>query len=102
MLEIVALIFLTRNIGNLAERKGLKPGTWKLYTVLAWIGAEIIGVILGLTLLGQENVIGAVFLGLGCAVASFFIIKSTLNNKPDYFEEEINQLGQQYDQNPNL
>lgn len=100
MLEIVALIFLTRNIGNLAERKGLKPGTWKLYTVLAWIGAEIIGVVLGLTLLGQENVIGAVLLGLGCAVASYFTIKSILDKKPDYFEDEINELGQQYD--PNL
>ena len=45
MLEIVALIFLTRKIGSLAERKGLKVGTWKFYTILAWFGAEFIFVV---------------------------------------------------------
>jgi hypothetical protein len=35
MLEIIALVFLTRKIGDLAERKGLKKGWWKFYTVIA-------------------------------------------------------------------
>lgn len=100
MLDIIVLVLLTLNIGKPARRKGLKPGIWQSFTVLAWIVAEVGGVVLGLLLLGSENVIGAIFIGLGCAVASFFIIKSILNNKPDYFEDEINELGQQYD--PNL
>ena len=43
MLEIIALIFLTREIGKIATKKGLKPVTWKIYTVIAWIVSEIIG-----------------------------------------------------------
>ena len=47
MLEIIILIFLTREIGRLAHSKGLKSGTWKIYTVVGWIVLEIIGVIGG-------------------------------------------------------
>ncbi len=35
MIEIIVLIFLSRNIGYLALDKGLKPGLWKFYVVLA-------------------------------------------------------------------
>jgi hypothetical protein len=94
MIEILALIFLTRNIGNLAVQKGLKSGTWKLYMVLAWFGAEIVGILIGLALLGTENVIGAVLFGLAAAISSYFILKSTLEKKPDIFEDDINELGQ--------
>lgn len=58
MLEIVALFFLCRMNGKLAAQKGLKAGTWKIYTVLAWIVAEIAGLILGLLLFGQDNLAG--------------------------------------------
>ena len=34
MLEIIALVFLTRKIGELAARKGLKSGWWKFYFIL--------------------------------------------------------------------
>jgi len=93
MLEIIALIFLTKNIGALAQKKGLKPGTWKLYTVLCWFGAEVIGVILGMVILGEEALLLAVLLGLGCAVASYFILKANLNKRPDAMEDEINRIG---------
>lgn len=95
MLEIIALIFLTRNIGNIAIQKGLKPGTWKLYTVLAWFGAEILGIFIGFAIMGQENIIGAILIGLAAAITSYFIIKSTLEKKPDMLEDDINELGQQ-------
>jgi hypothetical protein len=94
MLEIIALIFLTRNIGTLAEQKGLKSGPWKLYTVLAWVGAEILGIVIGMAIFGSESIFPAVLLGIGCAVTSYFIIKNTLSNKPDMYEDEINEIGQ--------
>ncbi len=47
MLEIIALIFLTKEIGKIAAGKGLKPGVWKLYTVLAWIAGEFVGAVIG-------------------------------------------------------
>lgn len=93
MLEIIALIFLTKNIGALAQRKGLKPGTWKLYTVLFWFGAEIVGAVLGVVLLGEEAMLLAVLIGLGCAVGSYFVLKANLNKRPDAMEDDINRIG---------
>ena len=46
MLEIIVLIFLCRHIGEIAIRKGESANKWKLYTVLAWIGGEITGLII--------------------------------------------------------
>jgi hypothetical protein len=93
MLEIIALIVLCKKNGNLATQKGLKPGTWKWYTVLAWIVAEMIGVMLGIALFGQENIIGIMSLGLVSAFGGYLFIKSVLDKKPDSFDEEINRIG---------
>jgi len=92
MLEIIALVFLTKKIGALALQKGLKPGTWKLYTVLCWFGAEIIGGILAFVILGEENLFLAVLVGLGCAIGSYFILKANLNKRPD-IDDDINRIG---------
>ena len=83
MLEIIALIFLTRTIGNLAERKGLKKGWWKFYTVIAWFGAEVLGIVLSIIIFQTEEILGLVFLGYAFAVASYFILKAVLSRKPD-------------------
>jgi uncharacterized membrane protein len=92
MIEIIALVFLTKNIGALALQKGLKPGTWKLYTVLCWFGAELLGILIGLILFGEEYIFVAIVLGLGSAIAGYFILKSTLNKKPD-IEDDIDKIG---------
>lgn len=47
MLEILALIWLSRDIGRLAESKGLKKSTWIVYLIGGWIITEIIGCIVG-------------------------------------------------------
>jgi hypothetical protein len=93
MLEIIALVFLTKNIGSLAQRKGLKPGTWKLYTVLCWFGAEILGALIGILVFGSENIVGAVLLGLACAVGSYFVLKANLDKRPDAMDDDINRIG---------
>ena len=93
MLEILALIFLTRNMGALAVKKGLKSGTWKLYTVLAWFAGEIIGVVLGLLLFEGSGILGAIVLGLGCAIASYAILRNSLSKRPDAMDEDINRIG---------
>ena len=93
MLDIIALVLLTRNIGALALKKGLKSGTWKLYTVLAWFGGEIVGIVLGLLAFGQDGIGGAILLGLGGAVASYFIIRANLSKRPDAMDEDINRIG---------
>jgi hypothetical protein len=93
MLEIIALIFLTKQIGRIAQIKGLKPGTWKIYTVVGWIASEIIGVIVGLMIFGKDNLFSVVLVGLTFAITSYFIIKAQLEKLPDYFEDDINRIG---------
>jgi len=93
MLEIIALIFLTRKNGATALRKGLKPGAWKLYTVLAWFAAEIIGFIVGALLIGQVNLLGLMVFGFVFAFGGFLAIKYILDKKPDTLDEEVNRIG---------
>lgn len=93
MLEIIALILLTRQIGIVATRKGLKPGTWKLYTVLSWFAGEIVGIVAGLFIFDQDNIISLMLMGFAGAIGGYFILKSVLDKKPDDVEDDINRIG---------
>jgi hypothetical protein len=93
MLEIIALIFLTKDVGKLALAKGLKPLTWKIYTVVAWVISEIIGVFVGALIFGTDNLVSVVLIGLTFAITSYFIIKARLNKLPDYFDNDIDNIG---------
>jgi hypothetical protein len=63
MLEILALVFLTRKNGSIAEKKGHKPGRYKWLTVLLWFGGEIVGAIGGAVLASaNEDLGGLVYL----------------------------------------
>jgi hypothetical protein len=47
MLEILAIIYLYRTNGRIAEKKGYEPGKYKAFSFLLWIGGEIAGAIFG-------------------------------------------------------
>ena len=94
MLELIALIFLTREIGKIAEKKGLKPLTWKIYLVIGWLFFEIIGIFVGVMIFGTNNLISVVLVGFEFAVTSYFLIKGQLNKLPDRnIDDDINDLG---------
>jgi len=94
MLEIIALIFLTREVGRLAEKKGLKPITWKIYTVIGWLFSETIGILVGVMIFGMNNLVSVVLVGILFAITSYFIIKAQLNKLPDRnIDDDINNLG---------
>jgi hypothetical protein len=93
MLEIIALVFLSRKNGELADQKGLKPGPWKLYTVIGWIVGEIAGIILGILIFGEDGLFPAILLAYGIAISSYLVIRSVLSKKPDHFDEDINSIG---------
>ena len=98
MFDIIALFFLCRKMGRLAMQKGLKPGLWKFYTVLSWLAAETIGVIMAVAIYGQnvlakDNLTGVMLLALGCAFGGYLYIKWILEKKPDALDEEINSIG---------
>ncbi|HEY8658897.1 MAG TPA: hypothetical protein VIL78_07655 [Hanamia sp.] len=94
MIEIIVLIFLTREIGKLAHDKGLKPRIWKIYTVLGWFITEVIGIVVGVMIFGKDNLFSVILVGLTFAITSYFIIKAQLNKLPDQsFDDDINNLG---------
>ncbi len=92
MIEIIVLIRLTKVIGRLALQKGLKLGTWKLYCILAWFGAEVFGIVVGQLLIG--DVYSGLLLGYIMAIISYFVLKQVLKNKPDKEEDWLSQIGQ--------
>jgi len=103
IIEIIALVFLCKRNGQLALQKGLKPNAWKLYTVLAWLGAELIGGLLGLAMFGQGQsnpakieqaiLFQISFIALFCAFGGYLVIKYILENKPDTIDHDINKIG---------
>lgn len=95
MLEIIALIFLTKEIGKLAANKGLKSGTWKVYTVLSWFTGEIVGAVIGVLFFGPSNLFSVLLVALAGAVTGYVILKSNLSKRPDVLDDEIDQIGQQ-------
>ena len=96
MLEIIALIFLCKHIGTIATRKGLSTGQWKLFTVLAWIGFEFAGVIIGIMLFGfnKNELFGLMAFAIACAFGGYLLVKTILEKKPDQLDDDdINKIG---------
>ncbi len=94
MLDLILLFFLTREIGRLAYKKGLKPLTWKIYNIAGWLGAELIGIVIGILAFGLKNLVSVQLIAFAFAITSYFIIKAQLNKLPDQdFDDDINRIG---------
>ena len=94
MLDLIALFFLTKEIGKLSLQKGVKPMTWKIYTIAGWILSEILGFIVALMIFEKDNLFSIVLVGFLFAITSYFIIKSQLQKLPDQnSEDDINNIG---------
>ena len=83
MLDLILLFFLTKEIGKIADRKGLKTLTWKIYNVVGWLGAELVGVMIGVLIFGLNNIVSVQLIAFAFAITSYFIIKAQLNKLPD-------------------
>ncbi|MEO5984657.1 MAG: hypothetical protein ABIP80_04080 [Ferruginibacter sp.] len=95
MIEILVLIFLTRDIGRLAVQKGLNKNRWKLYTVMGWVGLELLGILIGLLIFGPDNLFSVGLVALGFAFTSYVIVKASLTKRPDSsFDDEIDHFGE--------
>ncbi len=92
MIDLILLFFLTREIGRIAYRKGLKPVTWKIYNVLGWLGAELIGIMIGVLIFGLNNLVSVQLIAFAFAITSYFIIKAQLNKLPD-IDDDIDRIG---------
>ena len=89
MIEVIVLFFLTREIGRIAIRKGLKKGQWIFYTIAGWVLMEILGIIVGLMIFSQDNLFSIMMVGIAFAVTSYFIIKAQLEKLPDVRDDDV-------------
>jgi hypothetical protein len=94
MLDLIILFFLTKEIGKLASKKGLKPITWKIYTIISWIASEIVGLVVGIMIFGVNNLVSIILVGIAFAITSYYLIKAQLNRMRDKtFDDDINNIG---------
>src|SRR2546423_15011926 len=94
MLEIIAIFYLTRKIGMLAESKGLKPVKWKILMVLGWILLEFTGIIAGILIFGKDNLVSIILLAYAFAITAYFILRVHLSKLPDaHWEDDIDEIG---------
>ncbi len=94
MLEIIAIIYLSRKIGHLAESKGLKPVKWKFLLVIGWILFELIGFLVGVILFGKDNLVSIILVAYTFAITAYFIVRAHLNKLPDAeLDDDINEIG---------
>jgi hypothetical protein len=82
MIEIIALFFLGRHIGRMAASKGLSPKKWILYLVVAWVGAEFAGIILGGIFFGMGNLAGLLLFSIACAFGGYLWVRNRLEQAP--------------------
>lgn len=83
MIEIIVLFILSRQISRMASMKGLSPNKWILKLILAWVVAEFLGFILGITLFGLGNLFGLIMFALACAFGGYLLVRNRLEGMPD-------------------
>ena len=94
MIEIIVLYFLTKSIGATAAKKGQAPGRWKVFTVLAWVAFEMIGLLFGIAFFGTEDIYSLMAFALVSAFGGYLTIKYILDKKPDNkINEDIDSIG---------
>lgn len=97
-MDIILIIYLAWKMGRLAGSKGLSSVRWRWYTVLAWVGGEFVGILIGIMLWGQNNLLMLNLTGIGVAIAAYFTLRDRLLKKDDSlptdfdFENEHNDI----------
>ena len=68
----------------MAAERGLKPGLWKFFAVIAWISFEFIGLGLGAALFGYHNlndIVDLMLFALVCAFGGYLFVRYILERK---------------------
>jgi len=93
MIEIIALYFLCKTNGQLAIQKGLPHKKWWLITIVAWVLAEFLGVLLGVSMFGISNLYAVLGTGLFSAFGGYLIVRNLLEKMPDGLDKDIDRIG---------
>jgi hypothetical protein len=86
MLEIIALYFIVREVGRIANEKGYPPLPWKVTVVLAWFFAELTGMMI-VQIYFPNQLLIMMLIGLCMAYLSYLLLKQYWLSLPDLNEE---------------
>lgn len=92
MLEIIALFVLGFQISKLAARKAEKQWPWVLRMLFAWIGFELLGIILAMGLLEIRSFFNLALIGLMSGIGGYLLTKYQLEKLPDA-DNNLNDFG---------
>ena len=92
MLEIIAIIALSRYIGRLAKEKNRKPGGYITMTVILWIVMELLGAVIGAIIFG-EGIMVYLFAILGAGIGALISIAVAKNLSESVMELETIDSG---------
>lgn len=70
MLEIIAAIFLGREIKKIVEAKGLKATRYIIIMIALWVGLEFTGAIVGTLMFGEGGMV-YLFAIIGAIIGAF-------------------------------
>lgn len=80
MIDIIILIFLCQRIKYIVEAKGYRSGKWQLFTILVWLGAELIGCTISI-LMGKSLIV--IYLsGMLFAIGGFLMFQERVKKLP--------------------
>ncbi len=83
MIEIILLFILSRENGKLAELKGLNGTRWIIYTIIAWMIGEFIGLVIAVMMFSPNNIISIILTALLFGLAGYHFTRSHLQRLPD-------------------
>jgi len=84
MLEIILIIYLSKELGKIIEQKGHQKGWYIALFVISWVLFEFIGILAGTIIFNDSNIFLAYLFALvGAAVAYLlnYILVSSLKDK---------------------
>lgn len=79
MLEILALWWLTKKIGEIGKQKGHESLAYQIIAVVLWLGGEIAGAVVGVLLSAFMDD------SLGCLIYLFAIVGAVVGGAAAYF-----------------
>jgi hypothetical protein len=87
MLEIIALYFIVKEVGRIADEKGYPGLPWKITVVLAWFFAEFIGMMI-VQIYFPNQLLIMMAIGLCMAYLSYLLLKQYWLSLPDLTDED--------------
>jgi len=88
MIDLILLFFLARHISRIALAKGLKRGPWIVFTIIAWMIAELFGLAFAVNMFGIKNFIAINLFAIFCGLGGYLLVHAFIQKTPARKDDE--------------